>query len=115
MRARSPRFKPGISHANVATCKAVLQQLGYHGPVALSWDDTALEPAISLYQESKNSACIILGSSRGPIEVASEVGEGQWIVSVHGTLTGCKDEVLRSRGGGGALGNWWSICCIIFG
>jgi hypothetical protein len=72
MRARSPRFKPGISRVNVETCRAVLQQLDYHGPLALAWDDTALEPAISLYQESKDGACIILGSSRGPIEVTSE-------------------------------------------
>ncbi|KAH9945584.1 hypothetical protein B0H21DRAFT_709290 [Amylocystis lapponica] len=68
-RARLPRFQPGISETNLGLACAVLLKLGYRGPLALSWDDTALEPAISVWQQSKDSACAILGSINGVIQV----------------------------------------------
>jgi hypothetical protein len=46
----------------------VLKKLDYHGPLALSWDDTALEEAISVHAESKD-ACLILGAADGVIRV----------------------------------------------
>lgn len=64
-RARLPRFAAGISVVNVKAAKAVLQKYNYTGPIALSWDDTELEPALSVYQESKESI-LVLGGINGP-------------------------------------------------
>lgn len=72
MRARSPRFQPGFSALNIAAAKAVITKFNYHGPLTLSWDDTALEEAIAIWQESKSSACVIVGGANGTIEVPSE-------------------------------------------
>ncbi|KAH9933100.1 hypothetical protein B0H21DRAFT_835847 [Amylocystis lapponica] len=71
-RARLPCFQPGISETNLGLACALLLKLDYHGPVAMSWDDTALEPAISIWQQSKDSACAILGSADGIIEVTEQ-------------------------------------------
>ncbi len=71
MRAKAPRFQPGISRANIAAAKAVIDKLGYWGPLTLSWDDTALEPALNIYQESKDGICVVLGSAAGAIKVTS--------------------------------------------
>ncbi|KAI0696274.1 hypothetical protein BC835DRAFT_878998 [Cytidiella melzeri] len=71
-RAKAPRFKPGLSLANVQAAKAVIRRLGYNGPLSLSWDDTALEPALAIFQESKDGMCTILGGAAGEIEVKSE-------------------------------------------
>jgi len=60
-----PRFRPGISAHNVGLAAAVLKKYDYAGPLSLSWDDTELEPAISIYQESKD-VCIVVGSVDGP-------------------------------------------------
>ncbi|KAJ6521817.1 hypothetical protein DFH09DRAFT_1424506 [Mycena vulgaris] len=59
-RAKMPRFQPDLSASNVAAAADILKKLKYDGPVALSWDDTALEACISVYQESKE-VCLILG------------------------------------------------------
>ena len=72
MRARSPRFQPGFSSLNISAAKGVLVKLEYHGPCTLSWDDTALEKALSIWQESKNGICAIIGGADGIVEVASE-------------------------------------------
>ncbi|EIW63281.1 uncharacterized protein TRAVEDRAFT_161459 [Trametes versicolor FP-101664 SS1] len=71
LRARLPRFQPGISSANVALASAVLTQLDYAGPVVLAWDDTALEPAISVWEDAATGICSILGSTHGVMQVAS--------------------------------------------
>lgn len=71
MRARSPRFQPGFSALNIASAKAVLTRLDYHGPLTLSWDDMELEPAVALWQETKSSACVIVGGANGVIEVTA--------------------------------------------
>lgn len=65
-----PRFHPGLSAHNIAFASAVLKKYDYAGPLALSWDDTELEPAIAIYQESKN-VCIIIGSTDGTLRVES--------------------------------------------
>lgn len=49
----------------------VLKKYQYTGPLAISWDDTELEPAISIFQESKN-ACLIIGSTDGVLRVESQ-------------------------------------------
>jgi hypothetical protein len=72
MRAKAPRFKPGIAEANIVVAKRVIDKLSYGGPISLSWDDTALEPALAVYQESKDGICTILGSTQGIIEINSE-------------------------------------------
>ncbi|KAJ6554369.1 hypothetical protein B0H19DRAFT_1071772 [Mycena capillaripes] len=67
-RAKLPRFQPDISAFNVAAASDTLKRLRYEGPVGLSWDNTALEACISVYQESKE-VCLILGSTDGAIRV----------------------------------------------
>jgi len=71
LRAKMPRFRPGISAHNVDLAAAVLKKYNYTGPFSLSWDDTELEPAISIYQESK-SVCIVVGSVDGELRVESQ-------------------------------------------
>lgn len=56
----------------MSIAKATLVALDYHGPLSLSWDDTALEPALAIYQESKDGICTILGAASGSIAVESE-------------------------------------------
>ncbi|KAJ6570704.1 hypothetical protein B0H10DRAFT_1964583 [Mycena sp. CBHHK59/15] len=70
-RAKLPRFKPDLSAFNVATAAETLKRLKYDGPVALSWDDTALEACISVYQESKD-ICLIVGGADGAIRVTKQ-------------------------------------------
>ncbi|KAF7312426.1 hypothetical protein MIND_00256100 [Mycena indigotica] len=70
VRSKLPQFAPGIVGANIERIVDILFKLGYSGPLALSCDDTALEPAISIYQETKDT-CLILGSINGPIRVGA--------------------------------------------
>lgn len=68
MCSRLPGFEPGLSAANVAAALAVLRHYGYTGPLALSCDDTNLEPALSIFQQSKD-AYMIVGGIGDPIKV----------------------------------------------
>ncbi|KAJ6576331.1 hypothetical protein B0H10DRAFT_2236446 [Mycena sp. CBHHK59/15] len=68
-RAKMPKFLPDISAVNVARASEVLKKLDYSGPLSLAWDDTALEAALSVHQQSKD-VCLILGSVDGAITVA---------------------------------------------
>lgn len=61
-----PRFQPGLSAHNIELAKALLKKYDYSGPLALSWDDTALEPAISISQETKG-AWVVIESVEGNI------------------------------------------------
>ncbi|KAJ7652490.1 hypothetical protein DFH06DRAFT_1331114 [Mycena polygramma] len=70
-RAKLPRFQPDIAAFNVATAADILAKLKYQGPVGLSWDDTALEACISVYQETKE-VCLILGGADGAIRVTEQ-------------------------------------------
>lgn len=70
LRAKIPRFQPGISANNVALAAALIKKYEYHGPLALSWDDTELEPAISVFQQSKD-VCVVIGSVDGELLVES--------------------------------------------
>jgi hypothetical protein len=65
-----PRFRPGLCAHNVSLAAAVLKKYDYSGPLALSWDDTDLEPAISIFQESKDT-CVVIGSTDGELRVES--------------------------------------------
>jgi basic membrane lipoprotein Med (substrate-binding protein (PBP1-ABC) superfamily) len=71
IRSKLPGFRPGISALNVGRAADVLKKLDYHGPLALSWDDTALEAAISIHAESKD-VCLILGAVEGVIRVTEQ-------------------------------------------
>lgn len=62
-----PRFQPGLSADNIALASALIKK---YGPLALSWDDTELEPAISVFQKSKD-VCIVIGSVDGELLVQS--------------------------------------------
>lgn len=68
MRSRSPKFQPGINGENVAAVAKTLDQLSYHGPVGLSWDDTDLEEALSVFEKSQGFFQVI-GNVGGPINV----------------------------------------------
>ena len=70
LRAKMPQFQPGLSADNIALASALIKKYDYHGPLALSWDDTELEPAISVFQKSKD-VCIIIGSVDGELLVQS--------------------------------------------
>ncbi|KAH7910134.1 hypothetical protein BJ138DRAFT_1114345 [Hygrophoropsis aurantiaca] len=70
LRAKMPRFEPGFSENNIREAAASIARLNYHGPLALSWDDTDLEKALTAWQESKDS-WVILGATQGPIRVSS--------------------------------------------
>ncbi|KAH7918146.1 hypothetical protein BV22DRAFT_1108436 [Leucogyrophana mollusca] len=68
LRARQPRFQPGISNVNIDWATKTLRELPYSGPLSLAWDNTDLEKALSVWQQSE-SAWAILGSVQGPIHV----------------------------------------------
>ncbi|KAH7918497.1 hypothetical protein BV22DRAFT_1134542 [Leucogyrophana mollusca] len=68
LRARQPRFQPGISNVNIDWAAKTLRELPYSGPLSLAWDDTDLEKALPVWQQSE-SAWAILGSVQGPIHV----------------------------------------------
>lgn len=46
----------------------MLESLQYHGPVTLSYDDTELEKALSVYEHSKGFLQVV-GGANGPIQV----------------------------------------------
>ncbi|KAH9849428.1 hypothetical protein C2E23DRAFT_737305, partial [Lenzites betulinus] len=71
LRARLPRFQPGLSPTNITLAAAVLKKLDYCGPTVLAWDDTALEAAISVWEDAATKTCSIIGSTYGVIDVAS--------------------------------------------
>jgi hypothetical protein len=48
----------------------VLRKLDFHGPIALSWDNTDLEQSMSVWDEG-DDVWVILGGSDGPIRVTS--------------------------------------------
>ena len=68
VRSRAPKFSPGIVAANIDAAVRVLQDLNYHGPVTLSYDDTELEKALSVYEDS-NGSLQVVGGANGPITV----------------------------------------------
>ncbi|KAF5332101.1 hypothetical protein D9611_008005 [Ephemerocybe angulata] len=68
IRARGPRFQPGFSPENVAAVADLLEKYDYEGPLSLSWDDTELAPAVSIYQESKD-VCVIIGGGDDVVRV----------------------------------------------
>ncbi|KAK7017561.1 hypothetical protein VNI00_018575 [Paramarasmius palmivorus] len=70
-RSRSPRFAPGISSKNVNQLSATLTQYGYMGPIALSWDDTELEPALSVLRQTDTDTVLVVGEARGVLEFST--------------------------------------------
>ncbi|KAF6742271.1 hypothetical protein DFP72DRAFT_1022703 [Ephemerocybe angulata] len=71
LRAKQPKFHPGFSPVNAATAADILLRYNYRGPIALSWDDTDLEPGVSVFQESKD-VCLVVGGVNGVVRVTSE-------------------------------------------
>jgi hypothetical protein len=61
-----PRFEGGISLKNVVMAAEILKKLDFHGPLALSWDDTNLERSLSVWDEG-GDVWVVLGGSDGPI------------------------------------------------
>ena len=55
---------------NVLKAADILKKLDFHGPLALSWDDTDLEQSLSVWSEG-NDNFDLLGGSNGPIRVTS--------------------------------------------
>lgn len=53
---------------NIDAAAKVLEDLQYHGPVTLSYDDTELEKALSVYEHSKGFLQVV-GGVNVPIQV----------------------------------------------
>ncbi|KAI0054490.1 hypothetical protein BV25DRAFT_1922630 [Artomyces pyxidatus] len=70
-RSKMPRFQPGFSQENIKLAATTLLTLAYKGPLSLSWDDTDLEKALSIWRESQGVWAVI-GVASGPIRVTSE-------------------------------------------
>jgi hypothetical protein len=74
VRAKLPKFEAGISVNNIKHAADVLKRYNYNGPLILAWDDTSLEPGLSLFQKSKGEY-VIVGSSTGSIVVSGPEAE----------------------------------------
>ncbi|KAI0030097.1 hypothetical protein K488DRAFT_79810 [Vararia minispora EC-137] len=70
-RAKAPKFIPGIAKENAERASAKIIGLNYTGPVALSWDDTDIEQALTLWETTKGT-WTLLGAVGGPLSVSSE-------------------------------------------
>ncbi|KZP05037.1 hypothetical protein FIBSPDRAFT_903813 [Athelia psychrophila] len=68
IRSQAPNFAPGIVAVNIDAAAKVLEDLQYHGPVTLSYDDTELEKALSVYEHSKGFLQVV-GGVNVPIQV----------------------------------------------
>lgn len=71
LRSKQPRFQPDISDVNFQRAAECLKALNYEGPLSLAWDDTDLEKALSVWQESKE-AWLVIGGTGGALRVQSE-------------------------------------------
>ena len=49
-----------------------LQALNYHGPIALSCDDTKLDPSWRLCESQEDQSLLLVGAVGGPITVVDE-------------------------------------------
>ncbi|KAI0060330.1 hypothetical protein BV25DRAFT_977826 [Artomyces pyxidatus] len=70
LHAKQPKFEPGFSRNNMKLASRTLTRLEYFGPLSLSWDDTDLEKALSIWQESK-TVWTVLGAVEGPMRFES--------------------------------------------
>ncbi|TFY76153.1 hypothetical protein EWM64_g7859 [Hericium alpestre] len=73
LRAKQPRFEPGISTSNIKRAVDNIQELGYEGPLVFSWDDTDLEKALTVFQAPEDQ-WLILGAIQGVISVSNVEG-----------------------------------------
>ncbi|KAI0027281.1 hypothetical protein K488DRAFT_62043 [Vararia minispora EC-137] len=69
-RAKAPKFIPGIAKENAERASAKIIALNYTGPIALSWDDTDIEQALTLWETTKGT-WTLLGAVDGPLSVSS--------------------------------------------
>ncbi|KAI0067574.1 hypothetical protein BV25DRAFT_1876116 [Artomyces pyxidatus] len=69
-RSHTPKFQAGISRTNIQRVAERLMLLDYRGPIALSWDDTDLEKALSVWQSAK-SQWTVVGATQGVFTVKS--------------------------------------------
>jgi hypothetical protein len=63
-----PRFASGINPDNIRAASKFITDLKYNGPVVLSYDDTELEQALSVYERSEGFFQII-GNVGEPITI----------------------------------------------
>lgn len=68
LRSKAPKFEPGISPVNMDAAAKMLKDLSYNGPVTLSYDDTELEKALSVYEKSEEFIQVI-GKVGEPMDV----------------------------------------------
>ena len=61
-----PQFACGICTTNIDMAVNMLKKLNYKGPLALGTDDTKLEPALQVYQDS-TCTWLVIGNVGNPI------------------------------------------------
>ncbi|KAF7967550.1 hypothetical protein HWV62_33948 [Athelia sp. TMB] len=71
LRSRAPKFALGFNVANIDAVVKIIHDLQYHGPVTLSYDDTELEKALSVYEVSKEFLQVV-GNVGEPLRVDRE-------------------------------------------
>lgn len=71
MRSKDSRFQPDFADANFERAADCVKALNYTGPFSLAWDDTDIDKALSIWQETKKT-WLIIGGVDGAIRVQSE-------------------------------------------
>lgn len=71
LRAKSSRFQPDFADVNFKNAAECIKELNFDGPTSVAWDDTDLEKARSIWQETKD-AWLVIGGANGSIRVQSE-------------------------------------------
>ncbi|KAF8325537.1 uncharacterized protein EI90DRAFT_2932034 [Cantharellus anzutake] len=66
IRAKEPRFTPGISPINITIAIETLKKLNYLGPVCIAVDDTKIQPGLRAFQDS-SSTWFAIGNVGDPI------------------------------------------------
>ncbi|TEB28899.1 hypothetical protein FA13DRAFT_1793737 [Coprinellus micaceus] len=89
-RAKNTRFQPGFSPANFVAAAETLRQYDCRGLIALSWDDTQLEPAISAHKDADGVIRVEEGSDLDTIFVQAQLKQatiqrlGIWLLTTPG-------------------------------
>ncbi|EIW76421.1 hypothetical protein CONPUDRAFT_131026 [Coniophora puteana RWD-64-598 SS2] len=76
-RSREAPFPLEAGDANVSRALTYLDAIAYKGPVAMSVDDTKLEPSLSLIWDPARESYLLIGSEDGPLAVSDpdELGD----------------------------------------
>ncbi|KAF7305276.1 hypothetical protein HMN09_00778600 [Mycena chlorophos] len=67
--SRTPKLPLEIGPRTFSLLADRLKALNYHGPIALSCDDSKLQASLRLYWDAEKDSYFLVGSPRGPIPV----------------------------------------------